>query len=78
MASTLDIDSGPTGPGLPESEEIRPPSRFSRALKAYAFLVAVILGLLLGVGLRFVPATAAATPDDSAGAGAASTACAAQ
>ena len=78
MASTLDIDSGPTGPGLPEFEETPSPSRFSRALKTYTFLVAVILGLLLGVGLRFVPATAAATPDDSAGAGAASTACAAQ
>ena len=78
MASTLDIDTGMTDPGLPESEATPPPRRLSRALKAYAFLVAVILGLLLGVGLRFVPATAAATPDDTAGAGAASTACAAQ
>jgi hypothetical protein len=78
MASTLDIDSGTNGPGLPESPATPPPKRLSRALRTYAFLVAVILGLLLGVGLRFVPATAAATPDDTAGAGAASTACAAQ
>ena len=75
MASTLDTDPGTTAPGPPESEAPAPPKRLSRALKTYAFLVAVILGVALGAGLRFVPATAAA-PDDSAGP--ASTACAAQ
>jgi hypothetical protein len=77
MASTLDTDSGTTDPGPPESEAPAPPKRLSRALTTYAFLVAVILGVLLGAGLRFVPATAAASPDDT-GAGPASTACAAQ
>ena len=76
MASTLDTDSGATAPGPTESEAPAPPKRLSRALKTYAFLLAVILGVALGAGLRFVPATSAATPDDSAGP--ASTACAAQ
>ena len=91
MASTLDTDSGATDsgatdPGATESgatdsgpagsEAAAPAKRFSRALKTYAFIVAVILGVALGAGLRYVPATAAATPDDSSGP--ASTACAAQ
>ena len=50
---------------------------FPRALRTYAFLAAVIAGLLLGVGLRFVPASASATPDNAAQ-GAAATACAAR
>lgn len=68
MASTLEIDTGMTAPRR----------TVPRALRTYAFLGAVLAGLLLGVGLRFVPATAAATPDNAAGQGAASTACAAQ
>jgi hypothetical protein len=67
MASTVEMDSGTTALGR----------TFPRALRTYAFLSAVVVGLLLGVGLRFVPATAAATPDSS-GQGAAATACAAQ
>jgi len=76
MASTLETDSGATDSRPPGSEAAAPPRRLSRALKTYAFLLAVIVGVALGAGLRFVPATAAATPDDSAGP--ASTACAAQ
>jgi hypothetical protein len=68
MASTVEMDSG-----------ITPRRRtFPRVLRTYVFLTAVVAGLLLGVGLRFVPATAAASPDDAGGQGAASTACAAQ
>jgi hypothetical protein len=90
MASTLDIDPGTTDTGTTDPGTTDPgtaeaattdaatttPRRLSRALRTYAFLVAVVLGLLRGVGLRVVPATAAATPDDTAGP--ASTACAAQ
>ena len=68
MASTMEINDG-TG---------APARRVPRALRTYAFLTAVVAGLLLGVGLRFVPATAAATPDNAGGQGAGSTACAAQ
>jgi hypothetical protein len=68
MASTMEISEGAGTPGR----------HVSRALKTYAFLTAVVAGLLLGVGLRFVPATAAATPDNASGQGAGSTACAAQ
>jgi len=49
MASTLDTDSGTIDPGLSESEATPPPKRLSRALRTYAFLVAVIL-LPQGVG----------------------------
>ena len=48
-----------------------------RVIRTYAFLSAVVAGLLLGVGLRFVPPTSAAAPD-SGSQGAGSTACAAQ
>ena len=68
MASTMEINDGAGAPGR----------TVPRALKTYAFLTAVVAGLLLGVGLRFVPGTAAATPDNTGGQGAASTACAAQ
>jgi hypothetical protein len=72
MARTVEIDTGigETGVGAPRRT-------FSRALRTYTFLAAVIAGLLLGVGLRFVPATASATPDNAAQ-GAAATACAAK
>jgi hypothetical protein len=76
MESTLDTDSGATDAGSPGFEASPPPKGLSRALKTYAFLLAVIVGVAVGAAFRFVPATAAATPDDSAGP--ASTACAAQ
>ena len=73
MASTLEMDTG-----IAETGVAAPRRTFPRALRTYAFLAAVIAGLLLGVGLRFVPATASATPDNAAGQGAGSTACAAK
>jgi hypothetical protein len=68
MASTVEMNDGTTPLGR----------RLPGALRTYAYLSAVVVGLLLGVGLRFVPATASATPDTGGGQGAASTACAAQ
>jgi len=77
MARTLEIDTGVDN-GVMDTGGAARRSAFPRALRTYAFLVAVILGLLLGVGLRFVPATAGATPENADGQGAAATACAAQ
>jgi hypothetical protein len=50
-----------------------------RSLRANAFLSVLVVGLLLGVGLRFVPtdATAAPAPGTAGQGAAASTACAA-
>ena len=67
LVATLEIDGAVTARRRP----------MYRALRTYAFLTAVAVGLLLGVGLRFLPADAAATPDNAAG-GAAATACAAK
>jgi hypothetical protein len=48
-------------------------------LRAHPFLVAAAAAVLIGGGLRFVPASTAALPGSSAsGPGGASTACAAQ
>jgi len=71
MASTVEIDTGIGETG------VAAPRRTFRSLRTYTFLAAVIAGLLLGVGLRFVPATASATPDNAAQ-GAGATACAAK
>jgi hypothetical protein len=72
MASTVEIDTG-----IGETGVAAPRRTFPRALRTYTFLAAVIAGLLLGVGLRFVPATASATPGNAAQ-GAGATACAAK
>jgi len=53
MASTLDTTT-----------ETAVASRsFPRALRTYAFATAIAAGLVVGVGMRFVPPTAAASPD---------------
>ena len=44
-----------------------------RALRAHSFACALVIGLLLGVGLRIVPTSAAAVTPNAGGA--ASTAC---
>jgi hypothetical protein len=68
MASSVEIGAGTT--------EVR---RFPRALRRHAVLGAVIVGVLLGGGLRFLPTGAdAASGSNAPDQGAASTACAAQ
>jgi hypothetical protein len=54
--------------------------RVARNWRAHAFLGAVIVGVLIGGGLRFVPYSEAATPGSEAAgqASPAATACAAQ
>ena len=68
MVETLEMDK----------ETVAGGRNLPRVIRTYAFLSAVVVGLLLGVGLRFVPPTSAASPDSSTSQGAGSTACAAQ
>jgi hypothetical protein len=66
MASAVEIDAGTPVTEAPHAR---------RALRAHAWLVALVACLLVGAGFRLVPNSVAAP---SAGAGAGSTACAAK